>query len=120
MYVHHGIYPDEEAEASGDTGLSLERSLVDKSPKEAGNLRTRRVQTSCSGISCFNATFKSRFGNTSFPAEALILPGKKGACISLKTDPDAAIARVKYLNPKWNYAWTSKVGYMAGTSTLST
>jgi hypothetical protein len=139
MYVHHGIYPDEEAEASGNTataGLSFERSLqlvsrelpmkerispsIDKSPEEAGNLRTRRVQTSCSGISCFNATFKSRFGNTTFPTAALILPSKKGACISLKTDPNAAIARVQYLNPKWNYAWTSKVGYMAGTSTLST
>jgi hypothetical protein len=127
MHAFHGIHPDiDEKVMASSTGTS-QQAIGPVSPKSTdfiGNgqpikgesrLRHRdgrRIQSSdtgCTGIYCFSASFRGRFGSSSFEADQLKLPGKKGACFTLNKDIETAMERIKFLDPSWNYSWGCKV-----------
>jgi hypothetical protein len=127
MHAFHGIHPDIDEK---EMDLSIGRApqgIAPVSPsstygirneqpiKGVGRLRhrdERRIQSSntgCTGIYCVSASFRGRFGASSFDTDKLKLPGKKGACFTLNNDIETAIDRIKYLDPSWNYSWSCKV-----------
>lgn len=127
MYAFHGIHPDidekvmvpviEMAPQATGPGSPSSTDVTRSEPPTTGvsHLRhrdERRIQSSnsgCSGIYCFSASFRGRFGASAFDTDQLKLPGKKGACYTLDKDAETAFDRIKFLDPSWNYSWSCKV-----------
>jgi hypothetical protein len=126
MYAFHGIHPDidekvmvpvtEMAVATGPASPSstdvTRNELPTTGVSHLRHRKERRIQSSntgCSGIYCFSASFRGRFGASSFDTDQLKLPGKKGACYTLDKNVETAFDRIKFLDPSWNYSWSCKV-----------
>jgi hypothetical protein len=127
MHEFHGIHPDIDEKETVTLPEIAPQAIAPVSPSSTDGIRKelpmkgvrrlrhrneRRIQSSntgCTGIYCFSASFRGRFGASSFDTDQLKLPGKKGACFTLNKDIVTAIDRIKYLDPSWNYSWSCKV-----------